>query len=556
VDTFDSLELRGFFNNAWTHWDPSQRQRAQYIRDQWMHDSLVEMGNADGGQGLYVHLYLNGIYWGLYLVQEWPVASHYVAYHGGDKDRIDAINGGAATNGTTQAWNEAKSIVAGRNWARIQQVIDIDNFIDWTLLGYFASNQDLKTDGNWRAAGGGPDRRPWRFYSWDGEHVLEDVNQNGVAPATDPTGLYNSLVNIEEFRIRFGDRVHKHLFHGGALTPERNSARWTQRASQIDLAVIAESARWGDYRRDVHPYSSGPYYLYTRNAFWIPEKNRLLNDYFPRRTSIALGQFKSRGLYPSVDAPEFHINGQPQHGGHVNAQDLLSMTAGVTIWYTLDGTDPRLPAPATTPSGVGPSAVRYDEPISLSRSRTVRARALSGTTWSALNEAVYAVGPVADGLRVSEIMYHPPETGSPGDPNTEFVELTNIAGQSINLSLVRFTRGIEYTFPSYNLPAGGYCLVVQDVVAFQAKYGSKLPVAGQYAGHLDNGGECIELADAAGQTIQRFTYADNWFKNTDGGGFSLTVKDPTITGVDSLSDKNAWRPSTSIGGSPGVADPG
>jgi hypothetical protein len=271
VDTFDSLELRGFFNNTWTHWDPSQRQRTQYIRDQWMHDSLVDMGNVDGGRGLYVHLYINGIYWGLYIVQEWPVASHYVAYHGGDKDRIDAINGGSATNGTTQAWNEVKSIVASKDWARIQQVMDVDNFIDWTLLGYFAGNQDLKTDGNWRAAGGGPDRRIWRFYSWDGERVLEDVNQNGIATVTDPTGLYNSLVGIEEFRIRFGDRVHKHLFNGGALTPEQTAARWTKRANEIDLAVIAESARWGDYRRDVQQYSSGPYYLYTRNVFWLPD---------------------------------------------------------------------------------------------------------------------------------------------------------------------------------------------------------------------------------------------------------------------------------------------
>ena len=95
-----------------------------------------------------------------------------------------------------------------------------------------------------------------------------------------------------------------------------------------------------------------------------------------------------------------------------------------------------------------------------------------------LNEAVFAVGPVAQNLRVSEIMYHPADTGNPNDPNTEFIELTNIAGQSINLNLVRFTDGIDYTFPSFQLPAGGYCLVVKDLTAFQAKYGSKLPVRG------------------------------------------------------------------------------
>jgi hypothetical protein len=574
VQTFNSLELRGFFNNAWTHWDPSQRQRTQYIRDQWMHDSLVDMDNADGGRGFYIHLYINGIYWGMYMLQEWPVASHYAAYNGGEEDKIDAMNGGSATSGTTQVWNEAKSIIASKNWARIQQVIDIDNFIDWTLLGLFAGNQDLKTDGNWRAAGGGPDRRPWRFYSWDGERVLENVYQTGVSPAPDPTGMLTSLESIEEFRIRFGDRVHKHLFNGGALTPARNAARWTKRANEIDLAVIAESARWGDYRRDVHQYSSGPYQLYTKNAFWIPEKNRLLNDYFPRRTSIALDQFKSRGLYPSVSAPVFQVNGAVQHGGHIASRGTVSMQApSGAIWYTLDGTDPRTPTATArsagqiklvaskgptgvNPGAVAPTVVQYTGPVTLTQSTRVKARALSGSAWSALNEAVFAVGPAAEGLRVSEIMYHPLDTGNPNDPNTEFIELTNIADQSINLNLVRFTKGIDYTFPSFELPPAGYCLIVKDIAAFQAKYGSKLAVVGEYAGSLSNGGECVELVDAAGQIIQSFTYDDDWFGGTDGLGSSLTVKTPRISDANSLNDEGAWRPSTSVGGSPGSDDGG
>ena len=558
VESFDSLQLRGFFNNAWTHWDAGQRLRTQYIRDQWMRDSLLDMGHADAGRGFYVHLYINGIYWGLYDLQERPVASHYAAYNGGEEDRIDAINGGRATGGTIQAWSELKSIVASRDWNRIQQAIDIDNFIDWTLLGLFAGNQDLKTDGNWRAAGGGPDRRPWRFYSWDGERVLENVNQTGVSPAPDPTGLLSSLESIEEFRIRFGDRVHKHLFNGGALTPERNAARWTRRANEIDLAVIAESARWGDYRRDVHPWSSGPYLLYTRNAHWIPERNRLLTDYFPRRTSIALNQFKTRGLYPSVGAPIFQVNGTAQHGGHVAFGASLSMQAarGV-IWYTLDGTDPRPSGAATRSVGeVKPISVvvRYAGPVTLAQSARVRTRALDGSTWSALNEAVFAVGPVAECLRVSEIMYHPLEAGNPNDPNTEFVELTNIGNQSINLNLVQFAKGVSYTFPSFELPPGGYCLIVKDVAAFEASYGVKLPVVGQYAGSLSNGGERVELVDAAGQIIQSFTYDDDWFGSTDGRGYSLTVKAPKASDANSLNEEGAWRPSTSVGGSPGSED--
>ncbi len=202
---------------------------------------------------------------------------------------------------------------------------------------------------------------------------------------------------------------------------------------------------------------------------------------------------------------------------------------------------------------VSPTALPYVGPLSLKQGTQIKARAFQGT-WSALNEAVFVAASVAHGLRISEIMYHPPDIGNPGDPNTEFIELTNIANQSINLNLVRFTDGIGYTFPSFELPAGGYCLVVKDITAFQAKYGSKLPVVGEYAGSLDNGGEHIELVDAAGQVIQGFAYDDSWFKSTDGSGYSLTVKDPRATDTSSLNDKAAWQASTRKGGSPGTGD--
>jgi hypothetical protein len=209
-------------------------------------------------------------------------------------------------------------------------------------------------------------------------------------------------------------------------------------------------------------------------------------------------------------------------------------------------------ATATTPGGVSPTAVRYTGPFALNASTRVKARLLSGSTWSALNEVVFAVGPVAESLRISELMYHPANTGDPNDPDTEYLELTNIGKQNINLNLVRFTDGVDFTFPSFDLAPAGYCLVVKDLAAFRHKYGANLPVAGQYAGNLSNGGEQIELQDATGKVITRFRYQDDWFGKTDGGGFSLTVKDPVATDPNSLSNAGAWRASTVAGGTPGA----
>jgi hypothetical protein len=195
-----------------------------------------------------------------------------------------------------------------------------------------------------------------------------------------------------------------------------------------------------------------------------------------------------------------------------------------------------------------PTVLTYSSPIALSASTVIKARALSGTTWSALNEAVFAVGPVTQNLRISEIMYHPL------DPNTEFVELTNVGSAKVNLNLVTFTEGIDFTFGNTELAPGAFLVLVEDLAAFRARYGNSVPVAGQYAGQLSNSGERIRVQDAVGGTIEDFTFSDDWYDLTDGFGYSLTVKTPASADPNGLSVKDAWRLSAQGGGSPGYDD--
>ena len=204
--------------------------------------------------------------------------------------------------------------------------------------------------------------------------------------------------------------------------------------------------------------------------------------------------------------------------------------------------------------GASTGAREYAGPVTLTESTQIKARVLvpgnQYSPWSGLAQAVFAVGPVAESLRITELMYHPQDTGDPNDPNTEYVELANIGGETINLNLVRFCDGIAFTFPSIELAPTEYLLVVKDRGAFEAKYGPGLPIAGEYSGSLSNAGERIELQDAAGTTIHAFSYEDDWYKVTDGNGPSLIVQDPHGTDPNDWSDEAAWRPSTS-GGSPG-----
>ena len=239
-------------------------------------------------------------------------------------------------------------------------------------------------------------------------------------------------------------------------------------------------------------------------------------------------------------------------GGHISSADKISINGGPgTIYYTTDGNDPRQHGGTTSPS-----AITYAGPFTLGVSKQIKARIKDGSNWSALNEATFAVGPVAENLRITEIMYHPKNTGAPSDPNTEFIELKNIGTETVNLNLVTFTNGINFTFPDVNLGAGDYVIVVQDLGAFTAEYGGGFNIAGVYSGRLDNGGERIELQDALGRTIHSFRYKDGWYHITDGHGFSLNIIHPNNLDPNSWEYKEYWRASSIIDGTPCDGDSG
>jgi hypothetical protein len=205
-----------------------------------------------------------------------------------------------------------------------------------------------------------------------------------------------------------------------------------------------------------------------------------------------------------------------------------------------------------TPRGGGslPNVFQYTEPVTLDHSTHVKASIFRGDTWSSLNEAIYAIDPLAGNLRITEMMYNP------YNPNTEYVELKNIGPETINLNLAKFTNGIDFTFPNIELAPNEYVVVVQDREAFTIRYGTALNIAGQYSGRLNDAGERIRLEDAIGQTILDFDYKDGWHSITDGDGFSLTIIDPANTNPYDWNEKDFWRASAYLSGSPGEDDSG
>jgi hypothetical protein len=210
----------------------------------------------------------------------------------------------------------------------------------------------------------------------------------------------------------------------------------------------------------------------------------------------------------------------------------------------------------TTTGGSG-GGIEYTGPVTLNESTLVKSRVLDGSEWSAVSEAAFGIGPIADNLRITEMMYHPADAPL-DDPNAEFVEVKNVGGTTLNLNLVKFTEGIHFTFPNMTLAAGAYAIVVKDAAVFTAEHPTFSGViAGEYTGSsLANGGERVRLEDAVGGTVLDFRYNDGWRPITDGVGYSLTVMDETESDPNMWDEKQGWDASTYIGGTPGEFDNG
>ena len=239
----------------------------------------------------------------------------------------------------------------------------------------------------------------------------------------------------------------------------------------------------------------------------------------------------------------------------------LTAPAGATIYYTLNGTDPRLPGGSIATGVLSGTGTVY-VPIYTNVHVVARAKAATSwnSTWSGPSSAALVTALPA--LRITEIMFNPepPPTGSPyNNDDFEFVELKNTGTITLSLVGFRFTNGIDFTFTATNwitsLAAGGRVLIVKNFAAFATRYPSITNrVAGEYGGSLNNAGEEIFLEGPLGEPILDFTFNDSWYPVTDGQGFSLVVVDDTAS-PSAWTNASNWRASTYEGGSPGVADP-
>ena len=544
-----------------------QRTHPKYLTDAVASDMQNGMSGAGAPHGKFVHLYLNGIYWGLYDMHERPDEHFAAEYFGGqnedydsvkhwsnDTDSADSDHDGDPYNDNLTNGDDADlqdllalsraGLSSATAYQAMESRLDIDGLIDYLLVNFFLGNNDWAHK-NWYATHNASDPDGlWRYHSWDVEHIFEvtmsdfdiaravNCDVTGKDNSGGPTEIHQDLTANAEYRLRFADHIHKHFFNDGILTTEASTALFWNRVLEMEHGMLGEAARWAESVSTTEGHNWQE---------WYGQMTDLRDLYFPYRRDIVLNQLRSRGLYPNTAAPEFLVNGAPMHGGLIDSFDAVTIDSANTVYYTTDGSDPQT------------GGTLYSGALTFSQPTKLRARAYSSGEWSALCEAVYLTDDVP--LAVTELMYHAPSN------QLDFIEVRNVSSQTVNLQGYKLDRAVDFKFKNAaitSLAPGQFIVAIKDIDGFTGAYDTNgVAIAGEYSGDFDNSGEKVEL-EFYNNDLITFTYSDarNWPQAADGAGHSLVPLDSAVADEPdgSLNYGGNWRASTYAGGSPGYDD--
>ena len=186
--------------------------------------------------------------------------------------------------------------------------------------------------------------------------------------------------------------------------------------------------------------------------------------------------------------------------------------------------------------------------------------------YSALVSLAFAGPAGAASVVINEVMYHP------GSDNLleSYVELYNPGAAAVDLSGWRFTKGLQFEFPTNaSIGASNYLAVAADGAAFTRKYPG---VTNFVAGWLAPMSSHLVLADRAGALVSEVNYSNDgdwaarvlttggpnafghagweWLAPHDGQGSSLELINPNLSNEYALN----WGSSSALNGTPGRAN--
>ena len=383
VKEFNTIVLRAGGDENWSRGrifaSARENDSAVYVRDQHVRDSQLSLSGT-AAHGIFVHLYLNGIYWGVYNAVERPDRRFLASYYGGDPADWFAINHSGVVGKpnhprwyiTMYRYARSHDLSKPAKYQEMKTLLNTAQFSDYILLNWFSGTGDWGRQ-NWY---GGIRIHPpgaGLYFCWDAEvsyglygkkygHTGAWVPPSFVSGGTSVLHqLWMALADSPEFRLEFADRVYRACYNGGPLADSVNKANFRRLADYVEPAMLCESARWGDASpgRENRPR--------TRDVHWKRSRDYVL-DLMDGNVERFIRALRDHDYYPTIDPPGFE-----------RASDSITIRrpAGAEkVYYTLDGSDPR-----------NPTAHSFSEAVSrIPFSPNLKGRSRRGDEWSALNE--------------------------------------------------------------------------------------------------------------------------------------------------------------------------
>ncbi|MBN2761852.1 MAG: CotH kinase family protein [Bacteroidales bacterium] len=461
---YDWLVLRGGF----------APRLGQQIRDPWAKSSMRDMGQY-ASRSKFVHVYINGLFWGMYNLSERMDNNCMRDNLGGDADDYDMLKDYFEVEaGDTVAWSKLVAMAEDNiedteNYQKLlgnnpdgtpnpsyEKLVNPTNLIDYILMNMYAGTQDWDHH-NWVAARRKTDSEGFHFLVWDAEGVFQGNNISSIMSGGEynrPTGIFYDLMKNEQFKDQFIGHVNRHFFEGGALTPVNSLARYDRWLDEIDTALISDQARW-----------------VGSNDIWNTGFHKFRFSYFSSRTELAFKQLIANGIYPEIEGPVFNTDSK------IIPDDFqLTMTSpdGGEILYTLDGTDPGYFRISEAPS----IKVYDNQPLPLTVDTiNIMARVKKDTLWSTLMTKQFIVGELNASVSCSStgqsayLFTYP----NPFKHQTSIVlnisessyitvKIYNLLGSEIATVSDAFMMSGEHTiiWDAGNLPAGVYVCVSEN----------------------------------------------------------------------------------------------
>lgn len=451
-------------------------------------------------------------------------------------------------------FNGFEQALYGANWKNptngYRAFIDVGAWIDHSLLNVLTFNVDaLRLSAYFHK----PREGKLTFGPlWDFDRALNSTDGRDMNPriwaSTGGTDFFNDTTQMwwgrlftdidfyQEWIDRYQDLRQNHFAttHLNQLVDDlANQVRKAQPREQTKWRVIPR----GGFQGEINSLKA-----------WLSNRVTFMDSQFVRP--------------PVFSAPEGRFDGQ--------LLVALATPGPGSIYYTLDGTDPRLPE-----GGISRSAQAYGgTPLMVRNNTRFRARVLNEShtartgsfnpplvsKWSGIVSATYFNR--IPSLLLTEIHFHPeePPSGSLWTADQfEFLEFLNSSSEPLNLVGIRIEGGIDFTFTTGSgvtvLAPGQRALLVRNRALFESRYPGVSGIAGEFTGALNNSANTIRVVGRNGEPISEVRYSDSWAPLADGFGFSLVLRDETSLPSD-IGSESRWRLSSHVGGSPGTEDPG